>query len=50
MAQMMADASCISAYNLDGGQSSEMVYDGEFVNQPSKGGRDVSDIIYVGEE
>lgn len=50
MAQMMVDAGCMSAYNLDGGQSTEMVYKGEFVNSPYKGGRDVSDIIYLGEE
>lgn len=50
MAQMMADAGCVSAYNLDGGESSEMVYMGERVNRPSQDGRDVSDIIYIAEE
>lgn len=49
LAQIMVDAGCVTAYNLDGGGSSAMVYGSEYVNYPSKGGRDVSDIIYVGE-
>jgi exopolysaccharide biosynthesis protein len=49
LAQIMADAGCVYAYNLDGGKSAEMVYEDEFVNQPSDGGREVSDIIYLRE-
>lgn len=49
LAQIMVDAGCVYAYNLDGGKSSEMVYKDEFVNQPCEGGRAVSDIIYIGE-
>jgi exopolysaccharide biosynthesis protein len=39
----------VAAYNLDGGKSASMVYDGEYVNVPAQGGRDISDIIYLGE-
>ncbi len=37
------------AYNLDGGGSSELWFDGEVVNRPSNGGeRGTSDILYLG--
>ena len=39
-----------AAYNMDGGQTAMMVFQGEIVNQPYNGGRSTSDIIYVGEE
>jgi len=47
LAQIMADEGCVLAYNLDGGKSSAMVYQGEYVNQPADGGRTISDIIYL---
>ena len=47
LAQIMVDAGCNSAYNLDGGKSAAMVYQGEYVNQPADGGRTVSDIVYI---
>lgn len=47
---IMSSLGCKVAYNLDGGKSSAMVYDGEYVNQPAGGGRTISDIIYIGEE
>lgn len=47
---IMSSLGCKVAYNLDGGKSSAMVYDGEYVNQPADGGRTISDIIYIGEE
>ncbi len=47
---IMSSLGCKVAYNLDGGKSAAMVYDGEYVNQPADGGRTISDIIYVGEE
>ncbi len=42
-----------TAYNLDGGGSSTMVFNGEVVNNPTSGGerikeRSVSDIVYIG--
>ncbi|WP_238483659.1 phosphodiester glycosidase family protein [Anaerosporobacter faecicola] len=50
LAGIMSSLDCQVAYNLDGGKSSAMVYDGEYVNQPADGGRTISDIIYIGEE
>ncbi|MHB8130375.1 MAG: phosphodiester glycosidase family protein [Mobilitalea sp.] len=47
LAQIMVEAGCNSAYNLDGGKSAAMVYQGEYVNQPADGGRTVSDIVYI---
>ncbi|MGB8452147.1 MAG: phosphodiester glycosidase family protein [Anaerocolumna sp.] len=40
---------CTSAYNLDGGKSSEMSFNDALVNQPSGGGREVSDCIMIKE-
>jgi exopolysaccharide biosynthesis protein len=48
LSQAMIDLGCKDAYNLDGGQSSMMVFKGEIVGQPYNGGRDISDIIYFG--
>ena len=47
LAAMMADLGCKSAYNLDGGDSSIMVFDGKMVNKPSGGGRKLSDIVMI---
>lgn len=50
LAQIMIDLGAETAYNLDGGGSSTMYFDGEVVNQPSNGGeRGTSDILYVAE-
>ena len=40
---------CKYAFNLDGGATAEMIFQGELVNKPYKGGRQSSDIIYFGE-
>ncbi len=50
MSKLFYKLGCSVAYNLDGGQSSEMVLHNEFVNQPYKGGRSVSDIVYIADE
>ncbi len=47
LANLFEDLGCVQAYNLDGGKSSVMVFNGEVVNQPSEGGREVSDAILV---
>ena len=48
LAEIMAGLGCQCAYNLDGGGSSAMYFNGEIVNQPSNGGeRATSDILYV---
>ncbi|MET0812091.1 MAG: phosphodiester glycosidase family protein [Microbacterium sp.] len=47
-ADMLIGLGATTAYNLDGGGSSTMYFDGEVVNQPSNGGeRGTSDILYV---
>ena len=54
LAQFMKDLGCTTAYNLDGGGSSTMYFDGEVINDPTGGGRGssgerrVSDIVYLG--
>ncbi len=47
MSQLFYELGCSAAFNLDGGQSSEMAFMGEFVNQPYNGGRGTSDIVYI---
>ena len=48
LAQIMAGLGCQCAYNLDGGGSSAMYWNGAIINQPSNGGeRATSDIFYI---
>ncbi|MBE7701333.1 phosphodiester glycosidase family protein [Oerskovia sp. Sa1BUA8] len=51
LAEIMQDLGATTAYNLDGGGSSTMYYDGELVNDPLGRGKErgTSDILYVGE-
>ncbi len=49
MSVMFFNLGCKEAYNLDGGQTAMMVFQSELVNQPYKGGRECSDIVYFGE-
>lgn len=52
LATVMQDQGCTVAYNLDGGGSSTMIFNGQVVNNPtdgrSAGEREVSDIVYIG--
>lgn len=53
LAQFMKDQGCYTAYNLDGGGSSTMYFNGKIVNNPVASGgktseRYVSDIVYIG--
>jgi len=52
LAQVMQSYGCTVAYNLDGGGSSTMVFNGQVINNPTSGRsigeRKVSDIIYIG--
>ena len=48
-AQLFADLGCRAAYNLDGGQSSVMVFQERFFNNPYLGGRDAGDILLIRE-
>lgn len=48
LAEIMTSLGATTAYNLDGGGSSTLYFNGEVVNQPSNGGeRGTSDILYV---
>lgn len=49
LSRLFYDLGCKTAYNLDGGQTAMMSFKGELVNQPYKGGRQSSDIIYIAE-
>lgn len=47
-AEIMVSLGATTAYNLDGGGSSTMYFNGEVINQPSNGGeRGTSDILYI---
>lgn len=52
LAQVFSDLGCTYAYNLDGGGSSTMWFNGSVINNPtdgrSGGEREVSDIVYIG--
>lgn len=52
LAQEFKERGCIVAYNLDGGGSSTMYFNGEVINNPTSGKsigeRKVSDIVYFG--
>lgn len=47
LAQIFSELGCVSAYNLDGGASSTMVFNGETINSPSGGGRYVGDMLLI---
>ena len=52
LARVMQSLGCVTAYNLDGGGSSTMVFLGEVINQPTTNGRSikertVSDIVAI---
>lgn len=53
LAEFMQGLGADIAYNLDGGGSSTMVFNGQVINKPTTGGnsikeRSVSDIVYIG--
>jgi len=53
LADFLVDLGAVTAYNLDGGGSSTMVFAGNVINNPTTNGskikeRSVSDIIYIG--
>ncbi len=50
MSQLFYDMGCKAAYNLDGGQSAIMVFNGKWANQPYRNGRNTSDILYIAEK
>ena len=53
LAEFMKSLDTTVAYNLDGGGSSTLVFNGEVINNPTTNGksikeRSVSDIVYIG--
>ncbi len=48
LSAFMKNLGCRTAYNLDGGQSAILWFNGEIINKPYKGGRRLMDIVYVG--
>ncbi len=53
LAEFMQELGVVTAYNLDGGGSSTMYFNGEVINNPTSSGksikeRSVSDIVYIG--
>ena len=53
VADIMQQYGCSTAYNLDGGGSSTMYFNGQIINNPTTNGRkiserSVSDIVYIG--
>ncbi|MFF1383158.1 phosphodiester glycosidase family protein [Arthrobacter sp. NPDC058288] len=51
LAQIMKDLGATTAYNIDGGGSSTMYFNGELVNNPLGGNKErgTSDILYIGQ-
>ena len=49
LSQLFHDLGCTAAYNLDGGNSSIMVWQSEVINDPSGGGRESSDALLISE-
>ena len=47
MSELFYSMGCKIGYNLDGGQSTVMAWDGKIAHSPYKGGRKVSDIVYI---
>lgn len=47
LAALMERLGCKAAYNLDGGQSSMLVFGNRVYSKPYKGGRNVGDIVYI---
>ena len=49
LSQLFHSLGCTAAYNLDGGNSSIMVWNNEIINDPSGGGRESSDALLIAE-
>ena len=46
-AQLMESLGCVIAFNLDGGQTTQLYWNGAIANEPFRGGRSTSDIICI---
>ena len=50
LSQLMVSLGCAQAFNLDGGASAHFYWNDEIYSNPSGGGRQMSDIIYIAKE
>ena len=44
---LMYDLGCYKAYNLDGGLTAMMWFNGALASKPCEGGRENTDIVYI---
>ena len=47
LSELFLALGCVDAYNLDGGQTAAMIFDGMVVNRPYRDGRVVSDVLCI---
>jgi exopolysaccharide biosynthesis protein len=47
LSRFMKELGCVAAYNLDGGQSALMWFNGAIITTPYKGGRPLTDILCI---
>ena len=47
LSSLMHELGCARAYNMDGGNTSQIVVGNKLINSPSGGGRATSDIIAI---
>ena len=47
LSELMVSLGCTVAYNLDGGDSAQLYWQGRIYNSPSDDGRSMSDIVYL---
>lgn len=50
LAQVFVDLGCTTAYNLDGGGTAVMLFNGKTYSRQSNGGRELGDILLITEE
>jgi exopolysaccharide biosynthesis protein len=50
LAQLFADRGCTAAYNLDGGGTAVMLFNGKIFSQQSNGGRALGDMLLITEQ
>lgn len=49
LSQLMQELGCSVAYNMDGGRSSEMIFQGKMLNHQDGGRRTTTEILYIGD-
>ena len=47
LAEIMKDEGCKKAYNFDGGRSSQMIFNGKYINVQEGSRREISDIVFI---